>query len=75
MNNEYDRATEKALSDFRKLSEFDKYKECIHYGDIKGVTDLDVINGCLTLKIISIYNKNFLFILLNGEVLNCYELQ
>ena len=75
MNNKYDIATEKALSDFRKLSAFDKYKECVHYGDIKGVSDLVTINGYLTLKIMSIYGKNFLFILVSGEVINYYELQ
>ena len=68
-------ANEKALADFRKLSAFDKYKECLRYGDIKGVTDLNTLNGCLTQKIVSIYGKNFLFIFLNGEVINYYELQ
>ena len=69
------KATEKALADFRKLSAFDKYKECVHYGDIKEVIDLDAVNGCLSLKNISIYGKNFLFILFSGEVINYYELR
>ena len=75
MNNTTQKANEKALTDFRKLSAFDKYKECVHYGDIKEVIDLDTVNGCLSLKNISIYEKNFLFILLNGAVINYYELQ
>lgn len=68
-------ADEDALADFRKLSAFDKYKECVHYGDIKGVIDLDAVNGCLSLTNMSIYGKNFLFIILNGQVANYYELQ
>lgn len=68
-------ATEKALAEFRKLSALDKYKECVHYGNIVGNIDLDTVRGYLTLNNMSIYDKNFLFILLNGKVINCYELQ
>ena len=68
-------ANEKALSDFRKLSGFDKYKECVHYGDIEGSIDLDTIDGRLSLTNMSIYGKNFLFILINGKLINYYELQ
>ena len=72
MNNTTKQATEKALSDFRKLLTLDKYKECVRYGNIEGVIDLE---GSLTIRIMSIYGKNFLFILLAGEVIDYYELQ
>ena len=75
MNNEYDKATEKALADFRKLSIFDKYKECVHYGNFITYIDIKTTDGWLTLKTFEIYGTKFIFILLTGEVINCYELQ
>ena len=75
MNNEYSKSTEKALSDFKKLFVIDKYKECIHYGNLITFTDANTTVGCLTLKTFEIYGAKFLFILLNGEVINYYELQ
>ena len=75
MNNTTQQATEKALADFRVLPYYDKYKECIHYGNMATTTDINTVNGRLSVRIMDIYGKNFLFILLNGEVINCYELQ
>ena len=68
-------ANEKALSDFIKLSAFDKYKECVHYGNIITSTDMKTTDGWLAFKTMEIYGTKFIFILLNGEVINCYELQ
>ena len=68
-------ATDKALSDFRKLSALDKYKECVHYGNIITSTDMNTTVGWLTLKVFEIYETKFIFILLSGEVINYYELQ
>lgn len=75
MNNVYGKATEKTLADFRKLSALDEYKECIHYGSLITFTDMNTTGGCLTLEIFEIYGTKFVFILLDGEVINCYELQ
>ena len=75
MNNEYDKATEKALADFRVLPYYDKYKECVHYGNRTTNTDINTTNGWLTLKTFEIYGAKFMFILLNGNVINYYELQ
>ena len=68
-------ATDKALADFRKLSILDKYKECVHYGNIITSTDMNTTVGWLTLKVFEIYETKFIFILLSGEVINYYELQ
>ena len=75
MNNTTQQATDKALQDFRKLSIFDKYKECVHYGNLVTVTDMSTTDGYLTFKIFEIYGTKFLFVLLSGEAINCYELQ
>ena len=75
MNNRYGKVTEKSLSDFKKLSILDKYKECVHYGSFITHIDMNTTDGWLTLKVFEIYGKNFIFILLAGEVINCYELQ
>ena len=75
MNNKYDMTTEKSLADFRKLSIRDKYKECIHYGNIILYTDTNTTDGWLTFEVFEIYDTKFIFILLAGEVKNCYELQ
>ena len=68
-------STEKALADFRKLSALYKYKECIHYGNFIIYNDIKTTDGWLTLKTFEIYGTKFIFILLAGEVINCYELQ
>ena len=68
-------ATDKSLADFKKLSVVDKYKECVHYGRFITYIDMKTIDGWLTLKTFEIYSAKFIFILLNGEVINCYELQ
>ena len=68
-------ATEKALKDFRKLLVLDKYKECARYGNIIVTTDMNTTDGWLTLKTFEIYGAKFMFILLNGKVVNYYELQ
>ena len=75
MNNGYGKATKKALADFRKLLVFEKYKECVHYGNLITFTDVNTTDGCLTFKTFKIYGTKFLFILLNGKVINYYELQ
>ena len=75
MNNGYDKATEKALADFRKLLVFEKYKECVHYGNLITFTDVNTTDGCLTFKTFEIYGVKFLFVCLNGYIINCYELQ
>ena len=74
MKNTTQQATEKALADFRKFSALDKYKECVHYGNIITFTDMETTGGCLTLETFEIYGTKFVFILLEGEVKNCYEL-
>ena len=68
-------ATKKALADFIKLSALDKYKECVHYGSIITSIDMKTTDGWLTLKTFEIYGIKFIFVLLSGEVINCYELQ
>ena len=75
MNNTTQQANEKALADFRKLSALDKYKECVHYGNIITSTDMKTTDGWIALKIFEIYGTKFIFILLAAEVINCYELQ
>ena len=69
------KATEKALADFRELLVFVKYKECVNYGNLILSTDVNITDGCLAFKTFEIYGAKFLFILLNGNVINCYELQ
>ena len=69
------KANEKALADFKKLFVIDKYKKCVHYGNLIKFTDVNTTGGCLTLKTFEIYGTKFIFILLDGEVKNCYELQ
>ena len=69
------KSNEKALADFRKLLVFEKYKECVHYGNFITYIDIKTTDGWLTLKIFEIYETKFIFILLSGEVINCYELQ
>lgn len=68
-------ANEQALKDFRELSKIDKYDECWHYGVIISNTDIVTTDGYLTTRIFEIYNTKFVFILLSGDVINCYELQ
>ena len=46
MNNTIQQATEKALADFRKLLVFDKYKECVRYGNMIITTDVSTTDGC-----------------------------
>ena len=75
MDNTIQQATEKTLEDFKKLSALDKYKECVHYGNFITYIDNKTTDGWLTLKTFEIYDTKFIFILLDGEVINCYELQ
>ena len=75
MNNTIQQATDKALQDFRKLLVFDKYKECVHYGNLILSTDVNTTDGCLTFKTFEIYGAKFLFVCLNGNIINYYELQ
>ena len=75
MNNTTQQANEKALADFRKLFVNDKYKECVHYGNIITSTDMNTTDGWLTFKTFEIYGTKFIFIILSGEVISCYELQ
>ena len=75
MNNTTQQATEKVLADFKKLSILDKYKECVHYGNLITFTDVNSTGGPLTFETFEIYGTEFIFILLSGEVINCYELQ
>ena len=68
-------ATEKALEDFRVLSNYDKYKECALYGkDISKFNTYTTV-GWLAIRIIEIYGRKFLFTLVARQVINCYELQ
>ena len=73
--NRAQQSNEKSLADFRKLSKLDKYMEWQHYGEIISSTDIVTIDGYLTIRITEIYNTKFVFILLAGNVINCYELQ
>lgn len=68
-------ANNKSLADFRKLSTLDKYKECVCYGNRIASTDMNTTDGWLTFKIFEIYGTKFTFIILSGDVINCYELQ
>lgn len=68
-------ATEKALADFRKLSTLGKYKECAHYGNLIAYTDINTTDGWLGSKTFEIYGTKFIFVLVAGQVINCYELQ
>lgn len=69
------KSNEKALADFRKLLVLEKYKECVHYGNLITSADMNTTDGWLTLKTFEIYGAKFLFILLSGKVINYYELQ
>ena len=69
------KATEKALADFRKLFVIDKYKECTRYGKVILNFDTYTTVGWLTFKMMEIYGRKFLFILLAGDIISCYELQ
>ena len=68
-------ATEKAIADYRNLSKEDKYREYVNYGKLITDTDTLTVNGWLAFRIIEIYNHKFVFILLSGDVTDCYELQ
>lgn len=68
-------SNEKALADFKKLLAPKKYKECVRYGNLKTYTDTNTTEGWLTFKTFEIYGAKFVFILLSGDVINCYELQ
>ena len=75
------RANEKVLADFRKLSTLDKYKECIRYGNNISTTGVNTKNGWLTFKAFEIYGAKFIFIVLgliiaaDDDIKACYELQ
>lgn len=64
-----------ALADFRKLPAPNKYKECVNYGNLIAYTDTNTTDGWLTSKIFEIYGTEFIFVLVAGEVINCYEIQ
>lgn len=68
-------ATEKALAEFRKLSTLDKYKECVYYGNLITYTDTNTTDGWLTFETLEIYGEKFIFVLVAGKAINCYELQ
>ena len=68
-------ANEKALADFRKLSTLYKYKECTCYGNIIISTDTNTTDGWLSLETFEIYGTKFIFILIDGKIIDCYELQ
>ena len=70
-----DRAAEKAITDFKKLSQFKKYSECVRYGKTISDTDIRTCEGYLSIKVMEIYNRKFVFILFCGGVADCYELQ
>lgn len=69
------KSNEKALADFRTLSAFDKYKECVRYGNTITSTSMSTTDGFLTFKTFEIYGTKFIFVLVSGQVTNCYELQ
>ena len=75
MNNTIQQADKKALEDFRKLLVFEKYRECIHYGNFLTYIDIKTTDGLLTLKKFEIYGAKFLFVCLSGNIINYYELQ
>lgn len=68
-------ATEKALAEFRKLSALDKYKECVRYGNLMTIIDMNTTDGFLTFKTFKIYDTKFIFIMLSGNIIDYYELQ
>ena len=70
-----EKMNEKAYADFRKLSASDKHKECTRYGNTISSFDVYTTDGWLTIRITEIYGAKFIFIILTGEVINCYELQ
>ena len=75
MNNTTQQSNEKALADFRKLSALDKFQECVRYGNNITSTDMNTTDGWLSFKIFEIYGIKFIFVIISGEVINCYELQ
>lgn len=68
-------ANERAVADFRKLSQFKKYSECVRYGKTISDTEMRTCEGYLLIKVMEIYNRKFAFILICGGVTDCYELQ
>ena len=68
-------STEKALADFRALPNCDKYQECVRYGNVISSVDTNTTVGWLTIIIAEIYDRKFLFVLVSGGVINCYELR
>ena len=73
MNNTTQQANKKALADFRKLSAFDKYNECVHIGECCKISIVNTTDGNLTLKTFEIYGTKFLFVCLKGNIINYYE--
>ena len=69
------KATEKALADFKKLLAPEKFKECVRYGNNIASTDMNTTDGWLSFKIFEIYGVKFLFILVSGQIANYYEIQ
>ena len=68
-------AKEKALADFKKLTPSEQYNDSVKYGKIIDDYNVTTNKGFLTIIKILYLDKIFLFILLSGDVLNCYELQ
>ena len=68
-------SNEKALADFRKLSVFEKFEECLHIGRCCKISIVKTTDGYLTFKAFEIYGAKFLFVCLKGNIVNCYELQ
>ena len=75
MNNTTQQATEQALADFRDLKPSEQYNESVKYGKIIDDYNMRTNKGFLTVLKILYLDKIFVFILLSGEVINCYELQ
>ena len=75
MNNTTQQATEKALADFRKLVPSEQYNESVRYGKIIDDYNVTTNKGFLTVLKILYLDKIFVFILLSGDTLDCYELR
>ena len=69
-----DKSTEKSLTDFRKLTPSEQYNDSVRYGKIIYDYNMSTNKGFLTVLKILYLDKIFVFILLSGEVINCYEL-